>query len=112
VLVHQGVRVEEVVATLEENERQLGEEGLEMGADDFLILLVDEGEDDITGLESVRPLLHLESELNLRLAELKEVFLALGVVELHGVGNLRVNILIGVLLGLDQLLEMVVQGVG
>ena len=109
VLVHQGVGVEQVVAGLEEDVGQLGEESLEMGTDDLLILFVDQSEDDLTGLVGIGPLLHLDGVLDLSLAELKKVLLALGVVELDRVGDLGVEELVGVLLGLDELLEMVVE---
>lgn len=51
--------MEKIVATLEEDERQLGEEDLQVGSDELLILLVDQGVDDLTGAESIGPLLHL-----------------------------------------------------
>jgi len=111
VLVHQGVRVEEVVTTTEEDVGELGEEGLQVASDDLLFLLVDEIEDDLTGLVGVGPLSHLDGILDLSLAQLEEVLLAVEVVQLYGVGDLRVEELVWVLLGLDQLLVMVVKGV-
>jgi len=102
--------VEQVVATLEEDVGQLGEESLQMSSDDLLILLVDQGEDDLTGSVGIRPLLHLDGVLDLGLTELEQVLLALGVVKLDRVRNLRVEELVRVLLGLDELLEMVVEG--
>ena len=103
--------MEQIVTTFEENERQLSKEGLEMRTDDLLILLVDQREYDITGLKGIRPLLHLESELNLGFSKLEQVLLAFGVIEFHGIRNLGVEKLIRVFLGLDELLEMVMQGV-
>lgn len=83
-----------------------------MGPDKLLLLLVDQSVDDLTGAEGVRPLLHLESVLNLAFPELKQVLLALGVVELDRVRDLTVGKLLWILLGFDELLEVVVEGVG
>jgi len=80
--------VEQIVTTFEENERQLGKEGLEMRTDDLLILLVDQREYDITGLKGIRPLFHLKSELNLGFAKLEQVLLAFGVIEFYRIRNL------------------------
>lgn len=45
--------MEEIVARVEEDAGQLCEEGLKMAADDFLFLLVDESENDLTGAVSI-----------------------------------------------------------
>ena len=82
-----------------------------MAPHDLLLLLVDQKVDSLAGAEGVRPLLHLEGILHLGLAQLEEELLALGIVELHWVGDLGVRVLLGVLLGLDKLLEVVVEGV-
>ena len=76
--------------------------------DCLLVLLIDQLEDDLTGLVGVGPLFHLDGVLDLALAELEEVLLALGVVQLDWVGDLRVEELVGELLGLDELLVVVV----
>ena len=52
-LVHQSVRVEQVVAALEEDVGQLSEEGLQVSPYNLLILLVDQVEDDLTGLVGI-----------------------------------------------------------
>ena len=101
--------MEEVVAALEEDVGQLGEEGLQVRPDVLLVLLVDQVENDLTRPVGVGPLLHLNRVLNLVLSEVEEVLLALRVVKLDGVGNLLVEELVGILLSLDQLLVVVVQ---
>ena len=80
-----------------------------MRPDILLVLLVDQVENDLARPVGVRPLLHLDRVLNLVFPKFKKVLLALGVVKLDGVGNLLVEELVGVLLGLDQLLVVVVQ---
>jgi len=99
--------VEQVVTTLEEDVGKLGEEGLQVASDDFLFLLVDEVENDLTGLVGIGPLSHLDGVLDLSFTQLKEVLLAIEVVQLDRVGDLRVEELVWVLLGLDQLLVVV-----
>ena len=79
-----------------------------MATDDLFLLLVDEGEDDFTGAVSIGPLLHLDGVLDLSLAELQQILLTVGVIQLHWVRNLRVCECFRIFLGLDQLLEMIV----
>ena len=61
--------MEQEVIALPENARQVGEKGLEVAFNALLVLLVDEGEDDITGLECIRPLFHFERVFHLRASE-------------------------------------------
>lgn len=104
--------MEEVVAALEEDGGQLGEEGLEVASDDLLLLLVDQSEDDLTGAVGIGPLAHLESILHLGLSQLQQELLAIGVVKLHRVRDLRVDEGFWIFLGFDQLLKVIVEGVG
>ena len=104
--------MEEIVARVEEDVGQLCEEGLKMAADDLLLLLVNESENDLTSAVSICPLLHADGILNLDLSQLEQVLLALRIVKLHRVGNLAVQEHLRVLLLFDELLEVVVQCVG
>lgn len=99
--------MEQVVSTVEEDVGELGEESLEVVPDDLLLLLVDEGEDNLTGAVGIGPLLHLDGVLHLGLAELEQEFLAVGVVQLHWVRNLGVDEGLWVFLSLDKLLEVI-----
>lgn len=103
--------MEEVVATLEEDCGQLGEESLQVAPDDLLFLLVDQSEDDFTGSVSVGPLSHLQSILHLGLAQLEQELLAIRVVKLHRVRDLGVDESFRVFLGFDKLLEVIVKSV-
>ena len=103
--------MEEVVATLEEDGGQLGEEGLQVAPDDLLFLLVDQSEDDLTGSVSIRPLSHFESILHLSLAQLEQELLAVRVVKLHWVRDLGVDEYFWIFLGFDELLEVIVESV-
>lgn len=103
--------MEQIVTTLEEDIGQLCEEGLQMALDNLLLLLVNKIEDDLTSLVGVRPLTHLDGVLDMVLAKLKQVPLALGVIKFDRVRDLRVEELVWVLLGFKQLLVMVVQGI-
>ena len=101
--------MEKIVARVEEDIGQLSKEGLKMAANDLLLLLVDESEDDLTGAVGIGPLLHADGVLNLHLAQLEQILLALGVVKLDRVGDLAVQEHLRVLLLFDELLEVVVQ---
>mgnify|MGYP001626732568 CR=1 FL=1 len=104
--------MEQVVSTVEEDVGKLGEESLKVIPDDLFLLFVDEGEDNLTGAVSIRPLLHLDGVLHLGLAELEQEFLAVRVVQLHWVRNLGVDEGLWVFLSLDKLLEVIVKSVG
>ena len=79
-LVHQRVRVEQIVATFEEDVGQLRKESLYVAPHDLFLLLIDQKVDSFAGAEGVRPLFHLEGILHLSLAQLEEELLALRVV--------------------------------
>ena len=104
--------MEEVVAALEEDVRELGEESLEVATDDLLFLLVDEHKYDFTRAEGIGPVLHFESILDLSLAQLEKILLALRIVEFDGIGDLAIGEGLRVLLSLDELLEVTVEGLG
>ena len=111
VQVHQGIGVEKIVSTLEEDIRQLSEEDLQVALDVLSILLANQTEYDLTGSVGVSPLLHLDCVLNLHFSEIKQVLLALRVVKLDWVRNFFVEELIRIFLCLDQLRVVIVQRV-
>jgi hypothetical protein len=102
--------MEQMVVTLPEDLGQVCEEGLQIVFHNFLLLLVDEGENGLTGAIGIRPFFHLESIPDLRVSQLKQIFLAIWVFQLDREWNPMVDML-RVLLGLDKLLEMAVESV-
>jgi hypothetical protein len=69
--VLQSVGVEQVVSALPEDVGQVAEEHLQDLLDLSVLLAVDQEEDRLTGAEGIRPLFHLQSDLELMLTNLE-----------------------------------------
>lgn len=67
------VGVEQGVSTLPEDPGQMSEEGLEDLFDIVFLASVDQEEDGFTSAESIRPQIHLQCVLKLRLSHIKQI---------------------------------------
>lgn len=105
--------MEQVVLRLPENAAQILEEQFSNLFDVVLFTLVDQEKNGIGSAESVRPLVHFQSILQLNLADIEQLAGALVVLEQHRVRDLVLLILLNLLRSLARflyVLEVLVEG--